>query len=211
MEKSLPTLDKTVIKGSIYDITFGEYVELALGNFRILTSDETIPDEELTTIRQIILAQFAEATGDYNFIATMQASAKSMKLGLKLLGLTLSEKLLTVMYSPETWGFLQEHGIISKSARYPSSIKEVEDAVSRIKSEISITKIDLAELEAIETKSRENEPERTENDIRSGFTKLLASVSQYVKFSVTHETNCAVVAEYVNRLRKYQESQENNK
>lgn len=219
MEKSLPTLDKTVIKESIFDITFGEYVELAIGNFRILTSDPNVPDEKLQTVRQMIIAEFAETAGDYAYVATMQTSAKIMRLNLKLLGLTLSEQLLGIMYSPDTWSFLQEQGIISRTSPYPSKVADVEKAVAAIRSEISVTRMDIAELEALQEKTEtdddtldgEHHKKYTEKRIRAGFTRLLASISQYVKFGVTYETNCAVVAEYVNRLRKYQESLETNK
>lgn len=210
MEQLLPTSDKPKFKSSITQITFGEYVELAVGNFSLLALSENVNEEELRNARQLILAEFAEATGDLSFIASMQSSAKRMRLGLKLMGLNLSERILEIAYNEDTLKYLKEINVVDSRTKYPETPAELNDIVQKIRAEINLTKLDLSELNALEDKREDDKPELTENSIRKSFVKLLASVSQYVKFNVTYDVNCAQVAEYVNRLRQYQDEQERN-
>jgi hypothetical protein len=193
----------------VYEFTFGEYVDIVLGDYRPLTISEEATDTEKVNARTLIMAEFADMTGDYTHIANMSSQYKLMRLNLKLLSLNLSERILSVMYDSNTFDYLIQIRVIPKNTSYPSTSKELEVIIDQIKSAISLTQFDINEEEAI-TKSNVD-TKAQEPLTKKPFIKLLASISQFLKFGITFETNCAVVAEYVNRMRTYQETLDSKK
>lgn len=208
-EKLSPTSAKRLID-SIYDLTYGQYVEVVVGDFTFLALANDVTTEELDNARKTIMAEFAEATGNYDFISSMQLSTKQMKQHLKLMGLLLSSSILSTVYSMETFDYLKDIRIIHKNTPYPSTVSELEGITRKIHAELERTKIDVAETDAQAKKLQQPTTDKPLNRRRE-FIKLLASVSQFVKYSVTLDTNCAIVAEYVNQMRSYQEHQENRR
>lgn len=184
-------------KITIYDLSFGQYVNLVLGDYSVLGIQEATPDV-LETERSVIMSEFASLTGDITYISDMTAKYKQMKLNLKLLGLSLGQKVLQVNYHPDTLEYLKEIKVIPKNTQYPTTQSELQRILDRIDVEIGRTRIDIDEIEALNP--LENGQQNTATD-KGAFTKLLAAVSMFVKFSVTWETNAAVVAHYVNSMR----------
>ena len=208
MEQSSLTLDRR-LRDSVYELTFQEYVNVVLGDISILDIAKDVTDEERNAVRSIIMAEFAEITGNYDYISTVQTQYKRMKLGLKHMGLVLSSKILTVMYDKSTFDYLKEIRIISKNTEYPATLDELNEIINKIEIAINGLNVDIAEEEALLEKSKQENP--AEKPSRKSFIKLLASVSQFVKFNVTFDTNAAIVAEYVNRMLVTVEQQNKDK
>ena len=207
-EKSLPISDRRVID-DICDITFGQYADVVLGNTKVLAIADDVTDKELENARQLIMVEFADASGDYSYIAASQTQLRYAKLNLKYLGLVLSMGMLDLNYEESTFEYLKEVGIIKRKEDYPTTVEELRKITNRINSELTRLKVNVDDLEA--RIKNNNKGADNKKATRKDFVKLLASVSQYLKFNVDFDTNCAVVAEYVNRLKQYQASMEARK
>lgn len=207
-EKSLPMSDKRVID-DICDITFGQYADVVLGNTKVLAIADDVTDKELENARQLIMVEFADASGDYSYMAASQTQLRYAKLNLKYLGLLLSMTMLDLNYEESTFEYLKDVGIIKRKEDYPTTVEELRKITNRINSELTRLKVNIDELDA--RMKNVNKGVDNKKATRKDFVKLLASVSQYLKFNVDFDTNCAVVAEYVNRLKQYQASMEARK
>lgn len=206
METLSPTYAKR-IKDSIEEITFEDYVNVVLGDFSSIAIAEDITLEECESTRTVLMAEFAEATGDYDYLTSTASQYKLMRLSLKQMGMILAHSILSASYDADIFDFLKKQRVIPADIPYPSTQDELDNVLKQIHVEVEFLNIEIAE-----NTPKIPEKEKTDEKVtRRPFIRLLASVSQYVKFNVTFDTNCAVVAEYVSRLRQYQQEQENKK
>lgn len=208
MVQSLPTSDKRV-KSTIYEISFGEYVEAVVGNVSVLGVSPNVTDEELTEARKKVMCEFADLTGDLNYINQMQVNTRIMKLGIKIMELTIAYNLLSLNCTHENFKMLKDLGIIPSNAKFPTTIDELTAVLKRVKSKSDILNIDIQELQQqVEQKEDSGKEKKHE---RKDFIGLLASVSQFIKFGVGFDTNCALIAEYTKRLKEYSEREQAKK
>jgi hypothetical protein len=205
MEMLSLTSDRRV-KDSVYELTFGQYVEVVLGNVAFLVEAQDATIEEIASARQIIIAEFSELAGGVEFEVSLKYDIKERQMQLQLLGLNLSKKILTISYDEPTFDFLKEMGIIAKDVKYPSTVKELESILSRISNKIASAEIELLELE-VHNKQTENV--RDGKPKKKEFVKLLANLVRFTKTNISFDTNAAVVAELVNHMKRAQEEAEN--
>lgn len=196
------TLDDR-IKAAIEDITFGDYVKVVFNDFSTVCIANDVTEEEKQSARSIILAEFADAVGDIDYIASVQAQYKQMRLSLKQLMLIMTKNILQITFDNDSFEYLKTLRLIPRNSKYPSTLSELNKLLDIIQSEISLISIDIADTQVSDKKTSEN-TDKPYKPSKRNFIKLLASVSQFVKFNVTFETNCAVVAEYVARMKQQQ-------
>lgn len=207
MEQLSPTYDKR-IKDSIDEITFEDYVKVVLGDFSSITISKDVTEEEKQTARSVIMAEFADATGDLDYMAYAASQVKLMRLTLKQTGLILAHKILGAAFDPDIFDFLKEQRIVQKNTEYPETLEQLQNVLSLINNEIEFLNIEISESQKKEDKQENGKAELPSKRV---FIRLLASVSQFVKFNVTFDTNCAVVAEYISRLREHNQNVEDQK
>lgn len=205
--QSSPTLDKH-IKSSIHDITFDEYVKLALGDISVISGKDA-DIEQVYLSRQLILAEFAENTGNYAYNIALTSNIQEAQLKLKLTGLILASSILRMTYDTGTFDYLKNVKIIGKNVGYPKTNSELERILHKIDVQAEFLKVDILDIEA--QKSKDTDVKNTKEITRKDFVRLLASVSGYLKFNVPFDTNCAIVAEFINNMRQHSEYLESQK
>lgn len=207
-EKLSPMSDKR-IKDSIYDITYLEYVEAVTGDISVLKLSDDVTQEELESARKILMCEFAEISGNYEYIYTMESEAKKMKLGYRIMELSIASAMLQLSCDHVIFESLKNSRIIPKSVQFPKSTEERNKILKRINTKIEVLHVDVAEIQQQINSTHEEASNRPKGKAsKRDFIKLLASVSQFLKFNVGFETNCAVVAEYLNSLRLQNEKYE---
>ena len=210
-EQLLPISDET-FELTIYDISFEDYVNLAIGNFHLVPIFEGISAEVVKTTRNSIMAEFAEAVGDDNYIDSIKQDFKFMRLNLKRMELELSHRVLQMEYNLGVFDTLKEHGIVPKKSKYPQNKKEYDDVLQKIQNKLELMNIDVQEIVAEKERKKKGAQDVTKQKLsKKPFIQLLASISQFVEFNVTMETNCAIVAEYARRMKDYKDATENKK
>lgn len=197
-------LDKRV-KDCLEDITFGEYAEVVCGDAKCLAIAGDCSFEELEKARKFIMYEFAETSGNFQFASDMHVNLKLAQINLKLIMLGLASIKLTNDYSESTFEMLKDLNIISKKTKYPTTPEELNSFLESLRIKTDLLKLDSAELEGKEKQKEETQVKRKD------FTRVLAAVSMFVKFNVGFDTNAALVAEYINRLREHNEAIERSK
>lgn len=197
------------IKDRIEDISFGNYVDVVMFKYDGICIADDVTEEEKLNARSMLMAEFADMVGDIDYIASVQEQFKTMRLSLKQLMLELGQKVLQLTYNEEVFDFLKRERLIPRNAQYPNTPEELAEVINLMRNEVEFINVELAE-NTVKSKNS-GSTETADKPSKRTFIKLLASVSQFVKFNVTFETNCAVVAEYVARLQEYQREMERNK
>lgn len=182
-------------KNNIYDLTYGEYVDLVLGDDSVLNLDPSIAADERAKHRQRVMLEFSELSGGKEFEVGIRTNLDQMKLNVELLGLTLAQNVFLTSYSEEAFEFLKMLHVVKKETDYPSTLEEVEAIVGKIKSKLASLQIELAELGSGGSTSN---PKPTRRD----FIRLLATLIRYTKTGLTFDTNAAVIAELLYQMKR---------
>ena len=188
------------LKDELYKLTYEEYIELCLGNTSVLIVSGTPDEETLNKVKEQLLLEFQTVAGNFDLQSNVHLSFKSMELQLELVSLQFCIKLIDAdVEIDKVKDYLTSKKLFTgyKLETYQDRAKLIRWLNSRCMN-IS-TQIKTLE-KTVGDKKEKNEDKKPE---RADFIRLLVSVSQFLKFEIKFDVNCAVFAEYVNRMQQH--------
>lgn len=185
---------------SCSDITYLEYARIAVRSYDKVSHTQGLPEEKQDAIREHIVAEFQELTGDMSYrnyqklFDDLKKHSQRYEKYINFYNVLMTASELNI----EIINVLEENGIRVRDSDTLETLRASLFARAK-KAELQYKSV-AKELERIKEQNK-NIEEITEANL----LRVIAAVSTGLMFSISVHDNAVVVAEYINILNKQQE------